>query len=713
MAATLPNLKHLPCPAGPACTAFKCLFGHADRSDDSQNIPPESNGEVNTIPQPPASKKRSFESPVTADGPLAKRVKSSTNLQSLSDSSKQTSQQPLKPEPAVPVANIATHTASVPKSETLLQQSQSQSLARLGSNVAYLPAQPKPSTASVQRAPSLLGKPGPTSSNLSSAASNIPTTRQKPPRSRLESCASSAPSLGVPPKTIKQPAISTAPASKLLPKLPPVPLKAPPRPQKGALLTPKTVAADPIGFAGRLKVIQMFHAELIRLDGLLRDTHSTRIELFLSQDEANKMAVDIEGTVAAGPSNVYRNIVGARLSGYKKMITEAWLKERELAKAPPKPKGDDGNQPKIIDTGLTPEQEVFVAGLIETPIRDLAQYGYVSTPPSEADVAKASAAMAMSKGWEKCDRCEQRFQVFPDRRLEDGSHTSGGSCTHHYGRLYWMSPVSTAGKTRAKGDRKFRCCNQAVGDSTGCATKECHVFKVTDTPRLAHVLPFVETPPNEAPATDAKAVCFDCEMCYTVNGIELVRLTATAWPSGAIILDVLVQPQGAILDLNSRYSGVFPQDMANAQPWDGFEEPIAAPIPGNVTAVRSSQLKIVSSPAAARELLFALITPDTLLIGHGLENDLNTTRIIHPKIIDTVLLYPTRGGLPFRMGLKVLASTHLNRKIQVDDGTGQGHDSAEDARASGELVRVKVREKWISMQAKGWRLKDGEFVAPP
>ncbi|KKF97033.1 RNA exonuclease 3 [Ceratocystis platani] len=307
------------------------------------------------------------------------------------------------------------------------------------------------------------------------------------------------------------------------------------------------------------------------------------------------------------------------------MITEAWLKERELAKAPPKPKDDDGNQPKIIDTGLTPEQEVFIAGLIETPIRDLAQYGYVPTPPSEADVAKASAAMAMSQGWEKCDRCEQRFQVFPDRRLEDGSHTSGGS----------------------------------------------------------------------------------------LNGIELVRLTATAWPSGAIILDVLVQPQGAILDLNSRYSGVFPQDMANAQPWDGFEEPIAAPIPGNVTAVRSSQLKIVSSPAAARELLFALITPDTLLIGHGLENDLNATRIIHPKIIDTVLLYPTRGGLPSRMGLKVLASTHLNRKIQVDDGTGQGHDSAEDARASGELVRVKVREKWISMQAKGWRLKDGEFVAPP
>ncbi len=53
-------------------------------------------------------------------------------------------------------------------------------------------------------------------------------------------------------------------------------------------------------------------------------------------------------------------------------------------------------------------------------------------------------------------------------------------------------------------------------------------------------------------------------MCYTVRGMELVRLTATSWPDGKELLDVLVHPVGEILDLNSRYSGVSPEDIVNA-----------------------------------------------------------------------------------------------------------------------------------------------------
>jgi hypothetical protein len=46
-----------------------------------------------------------------------------------------------------------------------------------------------------------------------------------------------------------------------------------------------------------------------------------------------------------------------------------------------------------------------------------------------------------------------------------------------------------------------------------------------------------------------------------------------------------------------------------------------------------------ASPEVARELLFSLISPDTLLIGHGIENDLNAVRIAHPTIIDTYYRY--------------------------------------------------------------------------
>lgn len=124
-------------------------------------------------------------------------------------------------------------------------------------------------------------------------------------------------------------------------------------------------------------------------------------------------------------------------------------------------------------------------------------------------------------------------------------------------------------------------------------------------------------------------------------------------------------------------------------------------------------MQIVSSPIVARDLLFSLISPDTPLIGHGLENDLNAVRIIHPTLIDTILLYPHRRGLPMRYGLKMLMETQLNKAIQVEvDGKAMGHDSAEDARAAGELVRLKVQEKWSAMKGEGWSLLDGEFVPP-
>ena len=65
----------------------------------------------------------------------------------------------------------------------------------------------------------------------------------------------------------------------------------------------------------------------------------------------------------------------------------------------------------------------------------------------------------------------------------------------------------------------------------------------------------------------------------------------------------------------------------------------------------------------------------------------------------------------------------LNKAIQVEpdaddadpeNGGGKpvGHDSAEDARAAGELVRYKIMYQWANMKREGWTLKDGRFVAP-
>ena len=107
---------------------------------------------------------------------------------------------------------------------------------------------------------------------------------------------------------------------------------------------------------------------------------------------------------------------------------------------------------------------------------------------------------------------------------------------------------------------------------------------------------FEETPPNPAAPT-SRAVCFDCEMCYTVKGMEVIRLTATSWPDGAELVDILVQPMGEILDLNSKYSGLWPEDLVNAMPYSP-----------NTNAPPSEQgerkrLMMVPSPVEARRIL--------------------------------------------------------------------------------------------------------------
>jgi len=151
--------------------------------------------------------------------------------------------------------------------------------------------------------------------------------------------------------------------------------------------------------------------------------------------------------------------------------------------------------------------------------------------------------------------------------------------------------------------------------------------------------------------------------------------------------------------------------MTEAIPWDPSSEIL--PPTNNAASAEKRNLRIVSSPAAARALLCSYLSPRTPLIGHGLENDLNATRLIHPTIIDTALLFPHKAGLPYRNGLKALMHTHLNRQIQVVvAGKIVGHDSKEDANAAGDLVRFQLSREWEKMQREGWLLKDGTFVPP-
>ena len=380
-------------------------------------------------------------------------------------------------------------------------------------------------------------------------------------------------------------------------------------------LNPRMIANPPASHQTRLRLITMIHEQMVRLNELVKNGDDPpKAALKLSAQELVTTVLDEEEKAAKRNPSVYANVLKLRIVALKKMEISAWKQERFKAiqnelggPSPPKP-----SPPKALDTGLSSEKEIAFLPRLIAKQEGLAKHGYVTSPSqvSEAQVKQAREGIEASSNWEKCDRCGSRFQVFPGRS-EDGSLTTGGSCCHHPSKARRRPARDKADKSEK--DSIYQCCNEVVGKSVGCTTSPTHVFKVSDPKRLALILPFEETPENEALKSKRTAACFDCEMGYTTYGMELIRLTATSWPSGALLLDTLVRPLGEVLDLNTRFSGVSPSDFSPKRSLN--------------TATSDNDgrktLPIASSPVAARSLLFKLISPSTPLIGHALENDLN------------------------------------------------------------------------------------------
>lgn len=237
---------------------------------------------------------------------------------------------------------------------------------------------------------------------------------------------------------------------------------------------------------------------------------------------------------------------------------------------------------------------------------------------------------------EKC-RCGKEINL-----KEPNWHLDEKGCEFHPGKLFYFEEYSA---------ELYSCCKKSCL-SQGCVWRPHHVSSM----KVRFEDEFVKTQKKSIRFPNIFAL--DCEMVYTTKGIEVVKVTVMS-VFCVVVYDTFVKPSHPVIDYNTEFSGIDESHLSNV----------------------TTTLKDVQT------VLLDLFDAHTILVGHGLENDLLCLNLCHNKIIDTSILYPHSKGFPYRHSLKYLAKIHLSKQIHCDS---KGHDSQEDAITCIELVARKI-----------------------
>ncbi|XP_012169657.1 uncharacterized protein LOC100646310 isoform X1 [Bombus terrestris] len=249
----------------------------------------------------------------------------------------------------------------------------------------------------------------------------------------------------------------------------------------------------------------------------------------------------------------------------------------------------------------------------------------------------------------KCARCHRAFY----QNQSDGEYLYHEPCVYHWGKLR----KSVVAGTHCN---MWQCC-RGRDNARGCTVARTHVWTGLTPGYNGPFDGYVRTSLARTVPIDGNygVYALDCEMCFTKHGLELTKVTVVDI-NGKVVYDALVKPDTEVIDYNTRFSGITAKDLANA----------------------TKTLKDVQKD------LTGFIHAETILIGHGLENDLRALKLLHATVIDTCIAYPHFLGYPFRSSLKTLARTVLCKEIQV-----KGHDSVEDARIVMDLMLRKLQHE--------------------
>lgn len=280
------------------------------------------------------------------------------------------------------------------------------------------------------------------------------------------------------------------------------------------------------------------------------------------------------------------------------------------------------------------------------PERSLKDYGYPCQDPDDpsrrmAPLSKDGKRLALREKLAPtytCSRCSKVYDIG-----EDGiSLPSSGSCIFHAGRWWPMTG-------------QYSCCKGGLL-SRACRSNPYHIHR--GELELENYQGYVETQPKIERDPDRHGIyALDCEMCNTTHGFELTRVTVVNYKE-EVVYEKLVKPKNPILDHNTQFSGITASDLVGVH----------------------TTLKDVQND------LLEMFSNKTILIGHGLDSDMEALKMFHKRFIDTAQLFPHKKGLPFKKALKTL----MKEKLQINIQDEVSHDSKEDACAALKLVKWRV-----------------------
>jgi hypothetical protein len=157
-------------------------------------------------------------------------------------------------------------------------------------------------------------------------------------------------------------------------------------------------------------------------------------------------------------------------------------------------------------------------------------------PTTEAvDSSRASFFVGEGVEAKQCVRCSKIFYV-----TSEGQYLSKEACTYHWGKL-------RPKKRWPAEDDRFTCCGAPASEaSRGCCTCRVHVWRHLTDPGMHGPLDgFVRTKARKCYPPDGNYGIYslDGEMCFTTNGLELIKLTVVG-VDGRLVYESLVIPEG-------------------------------------------------------------------------------------------------------------------------------------------------------------------------